>query len=450
VIKARYGFPAGFLWGTATSSHQVEGGNTSNDWYAWEQEPNHILHGHVSGEACGWWRGLWREDFDRAAKTHQNAHRLSIEWSRIEPSQATWDDDALDHYRQMILGAIERSLTPIVTLNHFTLPIWIAEQGGWLSQECPIWFERYVRRVVGVLKDLVKIWVTINEPNVLVYGGYLSHEFPPGLKDLRATPKALTNLVKAHAAAYHAIHELDPAAEVGVAHHFRGFQPRAHGNAVDRAVSRFRNHNFNDLFPHAFRDGRIQFLAYRAFIPQARNTQDFFGLNYYTTEDVSFNLLNPGGILELGGFPEDARVSPGGFIADVPRGFFDALRWANAFGLPIYVTENGVEDAGDGFRAGYLAHHLQQLWKCVNLNWRIKGYFHWTLVDNFEWERGWTQRFGLWSLDEKTQVRRKRPSADFYAEICRTGMLSSENVYEYVPEVFDDIFPPRGPSELLA
>ncbi len=156
MIRAQYGFPTAFLWGTATSSHQVEGGNTSNDWHAWEQEPNRILHGHVSGEACGWWRGLWQEDFDRAAKTHQNAHRLSIEWSRVEPSQALWDDHALDHYRQMILGAIDRGLTPIVTLNHFTLPIWFSEQGGWLSESSPRWFERYVRRVVGALKDAGK------------------------------------------------------------------------------------------------------------------------------------------------------------------------------------------------------------------------------------------------------------------------------------------------------
>jgi len=449
LIKASYSFPSTFLWGTATSSHQVEGGNTLNDWYQWEQEPGRILHGHVSGDACEWWRGRWEEDFDRAAKTHQNAHRMSIEWSRVEPSPALWDDQALDQYRQMIQGALERGMTPMVTLYHFTLPQWVSERGGWLADESAAWFERYVRKVVGAFKDLVKLWITINEPNVLVYGGYMSHEFPPGLKDLRAAPIAILNLVRAHAAAYHAIHEIDPTAQVGIAHHFRGFQCPEQVNRLDRMAARFKHRNFNLLFPRAVLDGRIRFLAWRSQVSQARGTQDFLGLNYYTTEEVKFDLLHITALLAPGDFPEQAQVSPGGFIADIPRGFWEALTWAHSFKMPIYITENGVEDPDDGFRTRYLAHHLHQVWRAVNFNWRIKGYFHWSLVDNFEWERGWTQRFGLWSLDEDTQARRKRPSADFYAEVCRSGQLSSELVDQYASEVFDDLFPPRGSSELL-
>ncbi|MEJ2013466.1 MAG: family 1 glycosylhydrolase [Anaerolineales bacterium] len=449
MIKASYTFPPDFLWGTATSAHQVEGDNVLNDWYEWERTPGRIINGHVSGRACEWWDGRWAEDFDHAAETNQNSHRLSIEWSRIEPTLAVWDEAALEQYRTMIAGAKSRGLEPMVTLHHFTLPQWLADRGGWLAEESAGWFERYTRKAVGVLKDLVRLWVTINEPNVLVYSGYVSNEFPPGEKNIRLAPLAIRNLVRAHAAAYHAIHEIDPHALVGVAHQFRGFKPRSMPNPADRWLAQFKSHNFNDLFPQAMVDGRIRFLLSRDRVPEARMTQDFIGLNYYTSEEVAFDLGNPASAFQPGGYPEDKALSPNAFLADWPQGFWDALRWSHSFRLPIYITENGAEDGEDAFRRTYLARHLHQLWRAANFNWRIKGYFHWSLVDNFEWERGWTQRWGLWSIDEKTQVRKKRPSADFFSEICRTNQLSSELVHQFAGQVFDELFPPRGPSELL-
>jgi len=449
MIKAVYTFPGGFLWGAATAGHQVEGDNVLSDWHRWEQQPGRIRFGHVSGPACEWWRGRWAEDFDRAAATHQNAHRMSVEWCRIEPSLAVWDEAALDQYRTMIAGARARGLEPMVTLQHFTLPHWLAERGGWHNPESVTWFERYVRKVAAGLKDLVRYWVTINEPNVLVYGGYVSDEFPPGLKRIQAAPQVVENLVRAHAAAYHALHELDSSAMVGVAHHYRGFAPARPANRADRWLAAFKSRNFNALFPAALQDGRIRFLAWRSSVPEARATQDFFGLNYYTTEQVAFDVWHPGKALQPGEYPPQAELSPNGFLASAPQGFWRALKWAHGVGLPIFVTENGTEDDGDAFRCAYLARHLHQLWRAANFNWKVKGYFHWSLVDNFEWERGWTQRWGLWALDEKTQERRKRPSADFYAEICRTNQLSSDLVQQYAGQVFDELFPPRGPSELL-
>jgi beta-glucosidase len=450
VIKAAFTFPSGFLWGTATSAHQVEGGNVLNDWYEWEKTPGRIINGHVSGQACEWWGGRWAEDFDHAADTNQNSHRLSLEWSRIEPTLAVWDEAALDQYRTMVAGALSRGLEPMVTLHHFTLPQWLADRGGWLAEDSVKWFERYTRKAVGALKDLVRLWVTINEPNVLVYSGYVTHEFPPGKKDIRLVPVAIRNLARAHAASYHAIHEIDPQAQVGVAHHFRGFLPRNKQNPGDRWLAQFKSRNFNNLFPRALVDGSLRFLVWRERIPEARGTQDFFGLNYYTSEEVAFDPGHPGSVFRPGGYPADAARSPNGFLADWPQGFWEALRWARSYRLPIYVTENGAEDGEDAFRRAYMARHLHQLWRAANFNWKIKGYLHWSLVDNFEWERGWTQRWGLWSLDEKTQVRKKRPSADFFSEICRTNQLSSDLVQQFAGEVFDELFPPRGPSELLA
>jgi beta-glucosidase len=133
---------------------------------------------------------------------------------------------------------------------------------------------------------------------------------------------------------------------------------------------------------------------------------------------------------------------------NAPDGFWKALTFAHSFQLPVIILENGVEDASDRMRPRYLAQHIRKVWEAVNFNWDIRGYFYWTLVDNFEWERGWTQRFGLWDLDVETQERRKRPSADFYREICEENGFSSEMVAKYAPEIFEEMFPGKGPGEL--
>jgi beta-glucosidase len=446
LIRATHNFPKGFLWGTATSSHQVEGDNTNNDWWAWEQQPGRIVQGHRSGKACDWWGGRWREDLDRAAEGGQNTHRLSIEWSRVEPSPAVWDESALDAYREMIRGALDRGLMPMVTLHHFTNPLWIAEQGGWLNAEVVPFFERYVRKVVSALQDLVGLWVTINEPNVFSNLGYTLGDWPPGEKSIGKTMGVSRNMILAHAAAYRAVHEIQPGSLVGLAHHYRGFRPANPRSPLDRWTARARSRLVNDLFPSAFADGVFRPLLGRERIPQAAATQDFFGLNYYTVERIAFDPRLPGQLFGRGFYPENADLSPTGFLANEPEGMWQALTWANRFGLPIYITENGVEDAGDRMRPRYLAMHLRQLWRAVNFNWPVRGYYYWSLIDNFEWERGWTQPFGLWEVNPVTQERRKRPSADLYAEICRANALSSETVARYAPEALDQVFPAKSVS----
>jgi len=163
MAKATIQFPRGFLWGNATAAHQVEGNNTNNNWYAWE-EAGHTAH--KSGLACDWWGGRWKEDFDRAAETGQNAHRLSVEWSRIQPEKDRWDEGALDRYREMLRGLKERNLTAMVTLHHFTEPLWFVELGGWESDEAAQLFAEFVHKTVSALKEYTNLWVTINEPNV--------------------------------------------------------------------------------------------------------------------------------------------------------------------------------------------------------------------------------------------------------------------------------------------
>lgn len=441
MIRATFRFPRRFLWGTATSAHQVEGDNQGNDWWGWEQQPGRILQGGRSGPACEWWAGRWAEDLDRAAADGQNTHRLSVEWSRIEPEPGRWDDSALQHYREILKGALDRGLLPMVTLHHFTNPAWVAELGGWENPEVVSQFERYVRKVSDALSDLVGLWVTINEPNVYASLAYLRGVFPPGVNSLSRAAVVLEHMVEAHAAAYRTLHQVDPGCLVGVAHHYRGFEPLRPANPLDAWAARLRQATFNDLVPRALVDGRVRFPGRRRRIPEAVGSQDFLGLNYYTTESVGFDLRQWDELFGRGHHPAGAEVSPTGHMANYAQGMWRALQWARSFKLPIYVTENGIEDPKDHIRSRYLAGHLRQLWRAANANWRVRGYYHWTLVDNFEWDRGWTQRFGLYALDPKTGRRTRRHSADFYAEVCREGALSAEMVARYAPEVFETLFP---------
>ena len=165
--QATFHFPEGFLWGSATASHQVEGNQKNNNWSAWEQEPGRIINEDKAGLACDWWGGRWKEDFDRAAAAGQNAHRMSLEWSRIQPEPDRWNENALDYYRDMVRGLVERKMTPLITLHHFSDPLWLVEMGAWENDETPQLFARYVRKVVEALKEYVNIWTTINEPNGL-------------------------------------------------------------------------------------------------------------------------------------------------------------------------------------------------------------------------------------------------------------------------------------------
>ncbi len=434
-----YHFPKGFLWGTATASYQVEGNNTNSQWWKWEED------GHANGKsglACDWWGGRWKEDLDRAAEAGQNAHRLSVEWSRIQPASDRWDEDALEKYRAMLRGMKERGITPMVTLHHFSNPLWVEETGAWETADVIPHFEKFVRKTVEALKEYCTLWVTINEPNVYALSGYANGAFPPGVNDIKRAVQVEANMLRAHAIAYRAIHEIQPEARAGYALHYRPMVARS-WSPLDKMMRNVRYAGINMAFPSGISTGILKSPVGNVSIPEAKGTQDYLGINYYSQDTVSFNLANPKELFTHSGFPADADFSENKFIANIPEGFFDTLKWAVRTypDLPIIVSENGVEDSTDKIRPRYLAQHIHQMWRGVNFNWPIKGYFHWSLVDNFEWERGWTQRFGLWALDTETQKRTKRPSADLYAAICHENGLSSEMVAKYCPEVMEKLFP---------
>ena len=436
--SASFHFPKGFLWGTATAAHQVEGNNTNNNWWKWEQEGHTV---HKSGLACDWWGGRWKEDLNRAAVSGQNAHRLSVEWSRIQPTPDRWDEAALEHYRAILRGLRDRNMTAMVTLHHFTDPLWLSEMGGWETGAVVPLFEKFVQKTVEVLKEYCTLWCTINEPNVYALEAYVDGKFPPGQSNVVRAFRVEANLLRGHAAAYRAIHVVQPEARVGFAHHHRPMMPRYSWFPLDVLERNIQFSAINMAFPSGICSGVMRTPLGNTRIPEAKGTQDFLGLNYYSQDTVAFDLLRPSELFGRRYYPKGSDIAEGGMNANLPEGLFNSIKWALQFNVPILITENGIEDAKDSLRPRYMAGHIHQLWRAVNYNWPVRGYFWWSLVDNFEWERGWTQRFGLWELDVETQARRKRPSADLYAAICKENGLTSEMVQKYCPEVYADMFP---------
>jgi beta-glucosidase len=421
-------FPPGFRWGVATSSHQCEGATTNNQWYAWEQA-GHIKTGDQVGLACDWWAHA-EDDFDRARAMGLNALRLSLEWSRIEPRPGVWDATAIARYRAMLTALRDRGLEPLVTLHHFTHPIWFETLGGFLAPDAVARFTRYADFVARELGDLCDFWCTINEPNVFCTVGYQIGDFPPGRHgDFRATVRAQATMARAHAAAYHAIHAVQPGARIGWAHQYNTFDPARPDNPLDRVVAGWQDAAFNQFFPQAVFHGRIPAFMrpFAGDLRDVRGTYDYIGFNTYGRDLVRFDLTNP---LELFGRRSGAPGTPqpdAGVATSYgeiyPAGVGRIIAQLAGLGKPIYVTENGIADRDDRLRPWVLATATRAMYDAIQGGADVRGYYHWSLVDNFEWAEGWGLRFGLIALDPQTQVRTPRPSAAYYAAIARANAL---------------------------
>lgn len=435
-------FPPDFLWGTATAAYQVEGGNTNSDWWAWEAA-GHIKEGHRSTICCDWWANAER-DLEAAAEMGTNAHRLSLEWSRIEPEPSVFDDEALDRYRAILQRCHALGLEPMVTLHHFSNPLWLVEKGDFNSGIVVDYFARYAAKVADTLGDLIPKWVTINEPMTYAVMRYLTGDFPHTHRGFGAFFEGVHNLLRCHAAAYYAIKERYPAALVSTADNMQVFEAPPDGTALDRWWARQVSRLYNDAWPAALHGGvfrgplglggkRIKGLA---------GTADFSGINYYTRFYVRFPPR--AGFVEREWGP-GAVVSDGDYGEVYPYGLYRMIQRVLPYGKPIYITENGVPDAADRLRPGFLLDHLRQIWQAISFCYPVMGYYHWSLVDNFEWERGWSQRFGLIALDPETQARVWRPSAHLYREICRGYTITDDMARRYAPEMLPVMWP-GGPE----
>jgi beta-glucosidase len=432
-------FPDGFLWGAATAAHQVEGANDNNDWWDWEQTPGHIRNGDKSTVACDWWKGeRYRGDFDFAQSLNQNAHRLSVEWSRIEPREGEWNTDAMAYYRRVLSALRERSITPLVTLFHFANPRWLRAKGAWETEAVVPLFERFVTQVVQELGDLCDFWVTINEPVVYAYASYVDGNWTPGKRDLGLAMKVVVNTLRGHAAAYRAIHRVQPHAQVGIAHHLRPLKPQNPGSWLNGKIAALQHRALNQVVLFALQDGKLRFPLGNGKIPELVDTQDFLGLNYYLSNRFKVDFSNP---MQLFGrqMPtkpwgvsfEDELKTWFGYSDLDPEGLYAMAKWIGGFGKPIYITENGICDPTDEIRPRYLVTHLAQLHRAIQEGVPIRGYFHWALTDNFEWIEGYGLRFGLIAVDFSAQQRTPRPSAELYARIARENGIADDLIEKY-------------------
>jgi beta-glucosidase len=440
-------FPEEFLWGTASSAYQNEGNTTNNQWYRWEQQ-GHILTGESSGMADNWWEDA-EGDFDFAEQMENNALRLSVEWSRIEPVEGQFDSAAIDRYRAMLKDLQQRHLKPMITLHHFTEPLWFADRGGFTSPGNIRFFVRFATHIVQSLKDLCSFWITFNEPNVYATQGYVTGEYPPGEHSVTRAFHVLRNLVQAHAETFYALRRLQPEGMIGYCLNYRLFDPALPFSPLDQFVSGMHDTFFNWATLQAAETGHFPFPLSTFLSPIERVTgaRDYHGVNYYAREMVRFDPTNPGELfgrrfVRKKAFRNDAAAD-NSFGEIYPRGIYQVLKsiYRRTQGnKPLYITENGFCDALDEKRPRATLEHLAMIHRAIREGVPVRGYLHWSLVDNFEWNNGWAARFGLIELDQYTQQRFPRPSASMYGEICRANAITESIVERYAPDLMDKIF----------
>lgn len=390
-------FPEDFLWGSTTSAFQVEGNNTNADWWVWEQKNQPFTL--RSGQACDQYH-LFENDFELAQKLGQNSHRLSIEWSRIEPQEGIFDQNEIEHYKKVLQSLKEKHLTVMLTLWHFTNPQWFAKKGGWESLKAPFYFERLVKKIVPELKDYVDFWITLNEPGIYTFMGYLGGDevgtWPPSKKSNLAAAKVTWNLSRAHKKAFNIIHQLIPQAKVGLSQNVSSFQP-------------FHKHSFLEMLAVGLSD----LVTNHSFYFLTKGYHDFLGINYYFHR--RYNLEE--GIVPKVIDPQTQKEDVSDLGWEIyPEGLFDVLADLSD-GIPIYITEAGIASTNDDRRTRFLIQYLQEVYRAIQAGIKVKGFFYWSLLDNFEWHRGYSPRFGLIEVDYNTQKRTPRPSAYVYKEI---------------------------------
>ncbi len=407
-----------FLWGVATSAYQIEGAS-DNDWTGWEKRG--LLR--EPGTRCGTATGhatRWRQDLSLLPGIGANAYRYSIEWSRFEPRCGEFDEETLARERERADFLRRLGIEPVVTLHHYTHPTWFWKRGGWENPKSVSWFRRLAERVGAALPN-VRLWVTLNEPIVFLLGGYLGGLIPPGKSSFAATATALENLMRAHTEASSALTGRPSGALVGIAHNMLDFAPDRPGSFLDRRLVAAGEALYNLALVETVATGRMRWSfpgeGQASFsIPELPAATGFFGLNYYSRVHLRF-----GGVVGQAGkfFYRDGSARG---LTDTgweihPEGFDRVLSQAAEAGLPILVTENGIATENDAVRRSFLHEHALVLSHRRAAGIPVEGYFYWSLLDNFEWLEGFRPRFGLFEVDYATLARKRRPSADLFAQL---------------------------------
>ena len=406
-------FPTDFFWGASIASHQVEGG-TVNQWTVWELEhakelsqtahqrygnlPNwHQIreqaedpNNYISGRGVAHY-SRYKEDFDLLEELNLNSFRFSIEWSRIEPEEGVWNDKALNHYRTYIQELRKRHIEPFLNIWHWTMPTWFTDKGGFLYDSNRFYFERFVEKVAEELLDDISYVITINEPNVYSSSCYLTGEWPPQNRNILSFLRVHWHLAKAHRGAYKILKKKKPSLSIGIAAQLANVQAKRPHNIFDGISTKYMRYFWNWWF-----------------LRRVRKQSDFIGINYYFTDYYTGLLVK-----------ENPRVpvSDLGWYME-PEGLYPLLlrTWVR-YRKPIYITENGLADASDRHRRWWIEESIVAMERALSEGVGLKGYFHWSLVDNFEWSHGWWPKFGLVAVNRSEDMKRTiRPSAKWFAQ----------------------------------
>lgn len=401
-------FPENFLWGAATSAYQVEGDNCLSDWWPWEEKACK----EKSGKACCHYE-FYEQDFDLAKSLYHNAHRFSIEWARIEPENEEFSEEALIHYQKVLFALRARGLEPIVTLHHFTNPLWLSKLGGWENPKSSAYFARYCDFVVRGLAQNVRYWITINEPTIYVSHAYLFGVWPPQAKSFSQAKRVENQMIAAHIQSYRLIHKIYgdrklPKPSVSISQHMMALVP-CDKSLKNRLAAYLRHKLFNEGYLDTF---------------ARHKTLDFIGVNYYSRQLVD---LKKWGFRNLAVDVCEKNHSPvkkNSLGWDIyPEGLYQVLLKLKKYKLPVIITENGICTPDDNLRWEFIRDHLKNIHQAIQEGMPVTGYLYWSLLDNFEWDKGFAPRFGLIDVDYNTQKRMVRESARKFGRVCETGVL---------------------------
>lgn len=406
-------FPKHFFWGASTAGHQVDG-NHSNQWTAWEKanarELAQTAHQRLAEEVPNWnkvkefaedpenyisGKGVehakrYKEDFDILEKLNMNCFRFSIEWSKLEPKEGQWDDEAIEYYRKYIAELRERRIEPFANLWHWTMPVWFVEKGGFERRRNVKYFLRFIQKVADELSDDLTYVITINEPNVYTTFGYTIGEWPPQQKNVWHAAKVYLNLTRAHKKAYKILKKRKPMLQIGIAQQMANIQAKHPHNIFDQASTKIMRYFWNWWFSN-----------------RILSQQDFVGINYYFSDYYTglFGRHNP-----------KVPVSDVGWYME-PEGLYPLLlrAWAH-YKRPLYITENGLADEQDEYRRWWIEETIVAMQRALSEGVDLRGYLHWSLLDNFEWKYGWWPKYGLVAVDREHGMKRTiRPSAKWLA-----------------------------------
>ena len=326
----------------------------------------------------------------------------------------TWDEEAIAHYQEIIDILRRYNIEPMVTLHHFTHPRWFMERRPWHRTASIEQFLRFTEMMVSTLKG-VRYWITFNEPYVILLGGYLEGCTPPGLQDPPRSLAALKNIFTCHGKAYDIIHQYVPDAQVSIAHNMSVFAPWKKWNPLDRLLKKTANYFYNHSVINAFKTGifivKFPFSRPIEIEVPIKDKIDFFGVNYYTRIHLRFNPFKKMGV-ELRHVDIDGHGLTNLGWEIHPRGLAKVLRYASRLNVPLIITENGIATHDSEEKVKYMKRHVDVVERCLKDGLDIKGYYYWTLIDNYEWLQGFDARFGLYRVDFDTFERSPTHAAD--------------------------------------